>query len=96
MIIRRFVVGTLAVIAPLHACACESFLPDVPKATFVVRGRAMWSHWTEPATLQVRVVVEKTIKGDAPNSLYAISPCELPIEDGESVVVFNIDGELRV
>jgi len=93
------VIGVLAAAAPLCSMACSPASPDANEAlhaSFIVRGRAMSSHWIEPSTLIVRVAVKGVVKGNAPNSLEATSPCALPVKDGETVVVFNIDGQSLV
>ena len=46
--------------------------------------------------LMLRVVQTERLKGDAPQIVEAISPCALPIEAGERVLVSHLDGEYRI
>jgi len=50
------------------------------------------SHWEKPASLLVSVAVDEVLKGNAPNTLNATSPCALPVKNGEAVVVINGEG----
>jgi hypothetical protein len=89
-------VGALVAATPRCSEACEPVSPSASQAfaaRFIVRGRVMGSRWIQPATLLVHVAVEGVIKGSAPNTLDAASPCALPVKDGEIVIVFNNDAQ---
>jgi hypothetical protein len=99
MKIGWLMISVIAAVIPLCCGACEPASPNTNQAIsarFIVRGRAMESRWVQPATLLVHVAVENVIKGRAPTALDATSPCALPVKDGETVIVFNNDGESLV
>jgi len=96
---QQMAIGVLVVATPLCSMPCAPASPDAKEAlqaSYIVRGKAVSSRWMPPMNLLVRVSVNKVIKGHAPRSLEATSLCALPVEDGENVVVFNVDGDLFV
>jgi hypothetical protein len=76
---------------PSYVLACSPASPNESmaresKGLFV--GTAISSRWSdERPHLKVRVKVTEVLRGKASGEIFAISPCALPINDGERVVV---------
>ena len=80
-------------LAPACSWACIVVPPSKSFArtsTAVFIGNATSSHRrADTSYLMVSVKVTEILKGSPPDSLEAISPCDLPINEGERVVVLK-------
>lgn len=89
------VLTVLVLTMPSYALACSPAYPDESmaresKGLFV--GTAISSRWSdERPHLKVRVKVTEVLRGRASGEIFAISPCALPIKDGERVVVVQYE-----
>jgi hypothetical protein len=88
----------VALALPSCVLACSPAYPDESmaresKGLFV--GTAISSRWSdERPNLKVRVKVTEVLRGRASGEIFAISPCALPIKNGERVVVVQYkDGQ---
>ena len=85
----------VALALPSYVLACSPAYPDESmaresKGLFV--GTAISSRWSdERPHLKVRVKVTEVLRGKTSGETSAISPCALPINDGERVVVVQYE-----
>lgn len=96
----RLLLVTALSAMPAVSMACTPFAPSVAyarQASFAAVGRAISNRWdSSRGDLVVRVAVDQILVGHAPNNPVGVSPCAVPINDGERVVLAEIDGELVV
>jgi len=80
---------------PSYVLACSPANPSESmaresKGLFI--GTAISTRWSdERPQLTVRVKVTEVIRGKASGEIFAISPCALPINEGERVVVVQYE-----
>ena len=91
---NRLTILVLALAAPARTLACTPVLPTesmFQDAAIVLIGKAVSSRWVPGArdNLLVSVKTIETLRGTVTDTLEAASPCALPIDDGERVVVVS-------
>lgn len=85
----------VALALPSYVSACSPNYPNESmaresKGLFV--GTAISSRWSDKRPhLKVRIKVTEVLRGRASGEILAISPCALPINDGERVVVVQYE-----
>ena len=98
MIRATLALGLLA--APFAAVACSPPMPSISHAadaSWVAYGVAKGKRWDQASSsLYVSVAVKHLRKGAAPRQIEAVSPCGLPIDSGDIVVVFKFGNRIVV